>query len=136
MCLDFFHSIQSIYHSLFSHPPVEAGRDKIFTLFLKIRMWYKVGTFHQFFFCTKNHPGHGQGDRVERYSPASNSFRDTALNCQKRHNTQNVSVQYMDVHHQIITILLFGVKFDGKHLTNDKVKAVMYITTFPTHYMY
>ena len=41
----------------------------------------------------------------------------------------SVSVQYMDVHHQIIIILLFRVKFDGKHLTNDEVKAVRYIIT-------
>ena len=41
----------------------------------------------------------------------------------------------MDVHHQIIIILLFRVKFDGKHLTNDKVKAVRYITTIPYKYI-
>ena len=47
----------------------------------------------------------------------------------------SVSVQYMDVHHQIIIILLFRVKFDGKHLTNDKVKANIYIATIPSNYM-
>ena len=41
----------------------------------------------------------------------------------------------MDVHHQIIIILLFRVKFDGEPLTNDKVKALSYITTIPIVYI-
>ena len=41
----------------------------------------------------------------------------------------SVSVQYMDVYHQIIITLLFRIKFDGKHLTNDEVKALRYIIT-------